>query len=209
MQRARTDKPARTKLLTRYRRLVVTPILRDYDDKAFKAVAVKMHWPYLMFQPNLIPCPDSLLNPNWDRTVWKCYRPWAVVRALGKVPLQVFEAGDLPLYMEHCPLCGAPLADMAHLLCICPGTRDLFGQWLVDTREPETEISWPKLQEKLFSDWMAREKDSAFAAARIIFVGSVCRRVASHLGHEVHTERSVDSYIQLAVEEARQALIEP
>ena len=72
-----------------------------------------------------------LLSPEWDNMTWCCYRAWAVARATGLLPLQVFSAGELPRELESCPLCGRPSADLEHILLNCKGTSDLFIEWRV------------------------------------------------------------------------------
>ena len=160
----------------------MTPALELYDNTAFKAATTRNPWPYQSFQPVLNTFPESLLCSEWPETARKHYCAWAVTRALGRIPLQVFHIGGLPNFCDTCPLCGDEYADVHHCLAICTDTRDLYVRWALDSKLEPHHSDWEILQHKIFSGRIsARGEDLSLAAARINFVGSVFERISNAL----------------------------
>ena len=176
---ASSCKATRARLLYNYRRHHVLPALRLYDNNAFIASCRRNVWPYLTFQPDLDEFPPLLFNPEWSMETWQLYRAWAVVKVMGRIPLQVFEVGELPRFLEPCPFCQDAVADVHHFLMICTSMRDLFYQWVNVARIPLSQLDWAALQPRLFAGRLAPGYDDvAHGHARINFVGSVFKRVA-------------------------------
>ena len=101
----------------------------------------------------------------------------------------------------HCPLCGVALADVAHFLCTCCKTRDLFGLWFSRVHSTTVELSWPTLRHNLFAGRLEPDDtELAYGASRILFVGSVFKMVASYILHREANLRSIDDYINDACE---------
>ena len=125
-----TSKAGRLKLLRRYHAQHVRPVLDSYDSVAFREACSGAMWPYSHFQPGFDCFPDTLLEPDSPQVDKRHYQAWAVVRALGRIPLQVFNVGGLPRIQASCLLCGRPEADVVHFLHVCPGVADLRAKWL-------------------------------------------------------------------------------
>jgi len=196
---ARGCKINRKRLVDRYKSRHVRPVLQQYDDNAFLTSTRKSHWPYGSFQQSLDSFPAALITADWDANTWRLYRAWAVVRATGRIPLQVFNAGDLPTYMDTCPLCQQPVADIQHFLAVCTGTRDLYSQWVANSNWHHRPSNWTDLGARLFTGRLAPDTDDGDCARnRINFVGRVCRRVASTVVQNTTLETAVDAFISAA-----------
>ena len=198
---ARGCRSIRKRLIDRYKSHHVRPILQQYDDKAFLTSTQRGHWPYGSFQHSLDSFPTALITADWDADICRLYRAWAVVRATGRIPLQVFNAGELPTYMDTCPLCQQPIADIQHFLAVCTGTRDLYSQWAANSTYHQRPSNWTDLGAKLFTGRLAPDTDDSDCARnRINFVGRVCKRVASSITQNSILEAAVDAFINASRE---------
>ena len=112
----------RLKILQRYKKQVVYPALRRYDDDAFQGFKDAHGWPYLQFQPFLQRFPRELLQANWQRQHWRDYQLWALVRCTGRWPLPLGGMEEFPRLLSFCPLCQKAEAGVTHLLVECEGT---------------------------------------------------------------------------------------
>ena len=55
--------------------------------------------------------------------MWRFFRWWCLARLTLGIPLVGAEGGDIAQVVRPCWLCGAPSADLAHVLTVCPFTR--------------------------------------------------------------------------------------
>ena len=179
---ARSSRPARILALKRYKQHCVTPAFDAYDQDAFAASLEQHSWPYASFQPCLGPLPPLLLELNWEPHTWKHYRVWSTVRVLGRWPLALFGAGELPEMLPLCPLCGAEWVTIAHPLALCHGTWDLYLHWRSSSASGvgcPTRPPWPELRTELFSGRLGFvSDDEADLWFRITFTGQVFERIA-------------------------------
>ena len=68
------------------------------------------------------PVPWSLLVAPWGRTMWRFCRAWCVATLSGGLPLALWGKDEVLLSLAACPLCGAPSADLVHILERCAET---------------------------------------------------------------------------------------
>jgi len=161
-----------------------------------------------MFQDGPGEFPDSLITAEWDNSTWCYYRAWAVTRATGRIPLNMFCAEGLPQFMSTCPLCGAPEADLRHVLLVCPCTHDLYVEWQGITSNSFVDRSimhWTSLLEIVFSGRLAPDGDMNLTGSRIRFVGKVCQRVANASNVASNLDPSIDEFITNAMNMAHEA----
>ena len=173
------SKSERAKVLQCYRRQFVKPVLDDYDLHAYQLACKKSSWPYSLFQVQ----PQQLPEHLFQTTEWlmprRYYQAWAVVRVLGRIPSQVFEAEELPWTMPVCPLCGIPAAGAEHILHQCLANVDLRRQWCRTAGHDERALPWHEHILSLFGHLNeGDDKAPALSSARIQFVGECFSRVA-------------------------------
>ena len=176
---ARSDASVRRLLLRQYRNSFVTPVLLAYDDASFNNAACSSPWPYGVFDAAFPHSQLAALRLEWDLHMWQLFRAWSVVRVTGRIPLLLFDCGDLVQTLAICPLCGVPAVDISHLFADCDGTFDLYAQWAgtVVTREP-----WLTLQHLLFGAPPTQTHDLVQSlCARVTFVGNVVKCVCGAL----------------------------
>ena len=171
-------------MLTRFNKSCVSPVLQEYDNKAFRKAVAQSSWPYDSFQPMLNSFPTEVLTKDWTAEVWHLYRPWALVRATGRLPLRCFGYKDMPNFLLYCPLCGTPYADVQHALSSCGGCTDLRSKWLHSAGLPVTP-SWPILSQLLFA-----ERDGP--DHRILYVGQFFERINNELLQSQAIDRLID-----------------
>eukprot|EP00973_Karenia_brevis_P068781 9562066-Karenia_brevis.AAC.1 len=92
-------------MLRQYRHAWVLPAFTAMDERAFRSAADASSWPYDLLQPQVGGLPDTLLTADWCHETWKWYPCWAVIKVLGRWPLEVFGRGELPATLPRCPLC--------------------------------------------------------------------------------------------------------
>ena len=205
---ATTNKPSRKRLLRIYRQRYVLPTLKEYDIAAFSRVSSNSKWPYSIFEPIPSPLPPLLLQLPWSQDTWAHYRTWACVRAMGRWPLVLYHAGDLPRLLPVCPLCGRPGVDIRHALQFCPGTYQFFVSWALvigyDPAERQT-LPWSLFKLDIFGGRLGnRTCNPIIAQARIHFVGQVVAAVAGALGCAAHVPDPIEEALQVALQEALQ-----
>jgi len=182
IQVARSSQHAREGLLDRYRLRWVKPILRGFDQDALANATFSL-WPYLDYQPDIARFPDELLEVDWGAETWTFYKIWAVVKAFGRWPFLLLNCGELPRLLSHCPCCGAPSADIIHLLSDCPATWSLYAEWAVSAGyavDSGARLPWSVLRLDLFANRVAfLYPDCKEGQGRIIFVGKAISLAAS------------------------------
>ena len=180
---ARGDAGARRSLLRSYRKLWVDPVLDACDVVAWSKAASNSEWPYGGFLSSFDLADHVLLDLDWGPRTWKHYRAWFSVRATGRIPLCLFDCGDMVRFLPACPLCGLVDADIAHLLSVCPGTCDLYASWsnsALVSAPIGARLMWPQLRELLFGALCPPNRcPMLLMQSRVQFVGGVIACVAS------------------------------
>ena len=147
------------------------------------------------------PFPDFILELDWGPDTWYFYRAWAVMRATGRLPLHVFGGTGLPTSLELCPLCEGGCLVAEHLLCECPQTSDLYGNWWMATGHPGPAVPrlpWSQLRMELFAGRASfMEANPREGAHRILYVGTACKRIVIAL-REAVLSQDVDELIRSA-----------
>ena len=122
--------------------------------------------------------------------------------------MRLFGAGDLPQSILPCLLCGAPEADLQHLLLRCTGTRDLYVSWLA-TRQMGSSLpaaedtQMPDMLSLLFEDRLDGH-DLVRTGARINHVGRVCYSVASAFRADTNWQQPIDEIVSDAMALAKE-----
>ena len=183
IEAARENKETRRKELYRYRRHHVVPPFQHADHVAFCSSVENSGWPYASFQQSMAEFPDALLDSDWGHETWDLYRAWAVTRALGRLPLQVFGLIGLPTSLSICPMCSHLHADVEHILTVCSGTQLLYLEWAEVSGQCQPllpRLPWPALRMELFADRISfLELRPASGCARVRFVGHAMKALAN------------------------------
>ncbi|CAE8685974.1 unnamed protein product [Polarella glacialis] len=130
LSEAQAGPAARKKLLRRYRREFVRPVLLERDRSEYIAAACKaipggigapLDW-----QPEPGSLPFSQLEGAAGATAWMWFRCWAIIRITGRWPCPVFGFNALPQVLSYCPACNAEDVTVFHALSSCPATLPIF-----------------------------------------------------------------------------------
>ena len=115
----------------------------------------------------------------------------------------VFGDGSLPYTIAPCPLCGAPTADVLHLLLRCSANSDLYKAWAARTGTGSAHLDDQHLCNLLFAGRLGHpQPDGDKAAARVCFVGEAFQRVAKAMSNEAQSQAFMDTPITQAASSA-------
>ena len=140
----------RKQVVSCWKRHVVIPQVGRLDDEWFRSQLAKLvpvecvrFGLYLSSRCSFAP---GLSWASWGSTTWRCFKTWCAVRASGGMPLSIWGAAGLVFTVPYCPLCGAPEADLEHVVAACVGT--------VRSRE-----QFPSLPTACLVEWLLRGAD--------------------------------------------------
>jgi hypothetical protein len=171
---ASLDPAVRRNSLRRFRTTIVSPSLTQYDQTAFEAAGANADWPVCEFLHTPCDFPMLLLEANFSSTQWKSLRVWALVRATGCWPLPLFGMTELQRVIDFCPLCGASLADLCHILQLCSGTESMRKDLFCVTS------SWSQFRSLLFQGHPVPDECNGLEL-RVIYIASVFELAVSAL----------------------------
>ena len=122
---------ARKALLRRYKREVVQPRLRTYDQEAYATAADRIlpgfGVAFSSFQP--LSAPGDLLDlRDLERVGNLFFRLWAVCRITGRWPLPVLGGEEAPITIDRCGACPCHEVSVVHAFTACAGTAELRGE---------------------------------------------------------------------------------
>ena len=133
---ARADPVARKRAVKHWKHSVVLPAVQAYEQAWFVlqlgVVGTGGLIPYRELIPVRGPLSPGVRWAPWGRTMWRYYQAWALARASGRLPVEVWvdEGGAAP--PSACPLCAAPapvgctlVECLGHLLSACPAVAPL------------------------------------------------------------------------------------
>ncbi|CAK0861875.1 unnamed protein product, partial [Prorocentrum cordatum] len=135
-EEARADPEARKRAVKHWKRTVVLPAVLAYEQAWFVlqlgAVGTSGLLPYRELIPIRGPLSAGVRWAPWGRTMWRFYQAWALARASGRMPVEVWLAEGVAAVPLACPLCAAPAPEgctlvecLGHLLSACPAVAPL------------------------------------------------------------------------------------
>ena len=102
-----------------------------------------------------------------------------MVRATGRLPLQVFSDDGFPSSLESCLLYGAVSVAIRHIVAERPATYHLYAAWWSSSGrpgKPPNRTNWHHLRMELFAGRVRYLTSSpGEGASRIQYVGSACK----------------------------------
>ncbi|CAK0829238.1 unnamed protein product [Prorocentrum cordatum] len=135
-EEARADPEARKRAVQHWKRTVVLPAVLAYEQAWFVlqlgAVGTSGLLPYRELIPVRGPLSAGVRWAPWGRAMWRFYQAWALARASGRMPVEVWLAEGVAAVPLACPLCAAPAPEgctlvecLGHLLSACPAVAPL------------------------------------------------------------------------------------
>ena len=117
------DGKLRKEMVLAYRQKVVMPRARAKELRWFnEALAALNNEGYINYA-ELVPVrklwKPSMKWAGWGHCMWRFFRAWCVCRITGGVPLAVWGAGRVVMFLPICPGCGATLVGLKHILQDC------------------------------------------------------------------------------------------
>ena len=119
----------RRKAVSTWKHKVVVPRVRLIEQQWFTEQLAGLQCeavvPYQLLAPATYAYPLGLLWAAWGPTTWRFFRAWCVARATGRIPLGLWDCGQLVRVLDVCPLCGMPDVGLLHIVAICAHTGQL------------------------------------------------------------------------------------